>query len=143
MAPPKRNMTTSPHGIGAYSGFIIAFAVTKKRHLRDGKGLQELESVLSIQDVRNIQEAEHMPLCCINILTNYIQEAYAAGKISDPVHPKVNESPTTVRFMLDFNITTWQDTLGGKASRRRPFTLIEYIARDSSCKIDHFVVQLP
>jgi putative membrane protein len=83
-------------------GFIIAFAVTKKRHLRDEKGLQELESVLSIQDVRNIQEAEHMPLYCIDILTSYIQEAYAAGKISDPV-----------RLILDLNITAFQDTLGG------------------------------
>ena len=83
-------------------GFIIAFAVTKKRHLRDERGLQELESVLSIQDLRNIQEAEHMPLYCIDVLTNYIQEAYAAGKISDPV-----------RCMMDLNIKTFQDTLGG------------------------------
>ena len=83
-------------------GFIIAFAVTKKRHLRDERGLQELDTVLSIQDVRNIQEAEHMPLYCIDVLTNYIQEAYAAGKISDPV-----------RCMMDLNIKTFQDTLGG------------------------------
>jgi putative membrane protein len=83
-------------------GFIVAFAVAKKRHLRDEKGMQELESVLSIQDVRNIQEAEHMPLYCIDVLTNYIQEAYAAGKISDHVLQ-----------MMDANLTTYQDTLGG------------------------------
>jgi putative membrane protein len=43
-----------------------------------------------------------MPLYCIDVLTNYIQEAYAAGKISDPV-----------RCMMDLNIKTFQDTLGG------------------------------
>ena len=36
------------------------------------------------------------------VLTNYIQEAYAAGKISDHV-----------LTLMDANLTTYQDTLGG------------------------------
>ena len=83
-------------------GFIVAVAVAKKRHLRDERGLQELDTVLSIQDVRNIQEAEHMPLYCIDVLRNYIREAYASGKISD-----------RVLEMMDANLTAIGDTFGG------------------------------
>ena len=83
-------------------GFIVAFVVVLKRHLRDEKGLQELESVLSIQDLRNIQEAEHMPLYCIDVLTNYIKEACAAGKISDHI-----------LYMMDANLTQFLEALGG------------------------------
>ena len=83
-------------------GFIVAYAVVLKRHLRDEKGLQELESVLSIQDLRNIQEAEHMPIYCIDVLTNYIQKACAAGKISDHV-----------LYMMDANLTQFLEALGG------------------------------
>jgi predicted membrane chloride channel (bestrophin family) len=63
-------------------GFIVGVAVAKKKHLRDERALQELETILSIHDVRNIQEDKHMPLYCIDVLRNYIREAYASGKIS-------------------------------------------------------------
>ena len=83
-------------------GFIVAFAVTKKRHLRDEKGLQELAGILNVQDLRNIQESEHMPLYCLDVLTNYLRIAYSEKRISDHVLQ-----------LMDNNITTFQDTLGG------------------------------
>jgi len=82
--------------------FVVAFAVTKKRHLRDERGLQELSSILSVQDMRNIQEAEHMPLFVLDVLSDYINSAYARGAISDHILQ-----------LMDNNITTFQDTLGG------------------------------
>ncbi len=83
-------------------GFIVAVAAAEKRHLRNERRLQELETVLSIKDVRNIQEAQHMPLFCIDVLRNYIREAYASGKISD-----------RVLEMMDANLTAIGDTFGG------------------------------
>jgi hypothetical protein len=80
-------------------GFIVAVAAAEKRHLRNERRLQELETVLSIKDVRNIQEAQHMPLFCIDVLRNYIREAYASGKISD-----------CVLQLMNSNLTTFQDT---------------------------------
>jgi len=71
---------TEPEKMRRICGFIVAFAVTKKRHLRDERCLQELESILSIQDIRNVQEAEHMPFYCLDVISNFIMEADIAKK---------------------------------------------------------------
>jgi hypothetical protein len=69
------------HGIAVYSASSLGLP-SRKRSICDERALQELETILSIHDVRNIQEDKHMPLYCIDVLRNYIREAYASGKIS-------------------------------------------------------------
>ena len=93
---------TEPKKIRRILAFIVAFAVTKKRHLRDEKGLQELQGILSVQDLRNIQEAEHMPYFCLHVIGNFLRECYQEGKISDHILQ-----------LMDKNLTNLIDNLGG------------------------------
>ena len=76
--------------------------MTQKRHLRGEKGLQELENILSIQDIRNVQEAEHMPLYCLDVITNFLQESFTAGSI-----------PAEILARMDFNIGELVLAIGG------------------------------
>jgi putative membrane protein len=93
---------TEPKKIRRILAFIVAFAVTKKRHLRDEKGLQELQGILSVQDLRNIQEAQHMPYFCLHVIGNFLRECYQEGKISDHILQ-----------LMDKNLTNLIDNLGG------------------------------
>ena len=76
--------------------------MAQKRHLRGEKGLQELENILSIQDIRNVQEAEHMPLYCLDIITSFLHESFAAGSI-----------PVELLARMDFNIGELVLAIGG------------------------------
>jgi putative membrane protein len=84
---------TEPEKMRRICGFIVAFAVTKKRHLRDERCLQELESI-SIQDIRNVQEAEHMPFYCLDVIRYFLHESHIAGN-----------APINLVALMDVNIT--------------------------------------
>ena len=76
-------------------GFVVAFAVTMKRHLRDERGeLGELRDVLSQEDCDAIAEAKHMPLYVLDVLSSYIERARSTGAISDIVAQTLDNNVT-------------------------------------------------
>lgn len=56
-------------------GFLVAFAVTLKRELRDEKDLRELKSVLSDEDLARLQNSSGMSSYCLYVLSGYLLEA--------------------------------------------------------------------
>eukprot|EP00527_Entomoneis_sp_CCMP2396_P006037 CAMPEP_0198142494 /NCGR_PEP_ID=MMETSP1443-20131203/5268_1 /TAXON_ID=186043 /ORGANISM="Entomoneis sp., Strain CCMP2396" /LENGTH=418 /DNA_ID=CAMNT_0043805513 /DNA_START=21 /DNA_END=1277 /DNA_ORIENTATION=- len=67
--------------------YVAAFAAAVKLHLRKERDirrdLDELGLDLAVQDVANLQNASHMPLFCLDILSNYLAQQVDAGKLSD------------------------------------------------------------
>lgn len=92
--------------------YLTAFAVTLKCSLRGErhivKDLTDRQSVigrrikLSFQDIANIQQSSHMPLFCLDVLSNYLAKQQRASKLSDYQLGIIN---TTVMAVLS-------DTLG-------------------------------
>ena len=79
--------------------YIIAFAVTMKRHLRAERELTELTegSVLTQEQVAEIQQAAHMPLLCLEKLSGTIRSAKKAGLLSDIEAMALDANLTQVR----------------------------------------------
>ena len=67
--------------------FVAAFGAATKLHLRKERDIRRdikaLDCGLSCQDVANIQQASHMPLFCLDILSDYLSKQVKAGKLSD------------------------------------------------------------
>jgi predicted membrane chloride channel (bestrophin family) len=65
--------------------YIIAFAVTTKRHLRSERDLVELRNkeVLTQEQIAGIQSAKHMPNMVLQVLSDTIQSAKRQGLLSD------------------------------------------------------------
>ena len=84
--------------------YTIAFAVAMKRHLRVERELTELltKSVLTPEQISEIQAAKHMPLFVLERLTETIRSAQDKGLLSDHV-----------AMALDANVTDFEDELGG------------------------------
>lgn len=84
--------------------YTIAFAVTMKRHLRSERELNELltKSVLTPEQISEIQTAKHMPLLVCERLTETIRSAKKQGLLSD-----------IEAMALDANVTDFEDELGG------------------------------
>lgn len=92
--------------------YLTAFAVTLKCSLRGErhivKDLTDRQTVigrrikLSFQDIANIQQSSHMPLFCLDVLSNYLAKQQRASKLSDYQLGIIN---TTVMAVLS-------DTLG-------------------------------
>lgn len=83
--------------------YTIAFAVTTKVHLRMERALDDLGnmSVLSDEQVTEIQQAKHMPNFVLDVLSQTLVSAKAAGLLSD----------ITV-MQLDSTLTQFEDDLG-------------------------------
>lgn len=56
-------------------GFLIAFPVTLKRQLRCERDLRELKTVLTSEDLAELQNAPSMPSHCLYILSAYCLSA--------------------------------------------------------------------
>ena len=84
--------------------YTIAFAVAMKRHLRFERELNELlkKSVLTPEQLSEIQSAKHMPLLVCERLTETIHSAKVKGLISD-----------IEAMAMDSNVTDFEDELGG------------------------------
>jgi putative membrane protein len=81
--------------------FLMVFAVALKQHLRNERGLSELGSILSAQDIANIQQAKHMPLFCLDVMSYYLNGVHRSGEIS-----------SIQLEIMDKNLTAFEDTLG-------------------------------
>jgi putative membrane protein len=84
--------------------WTIAFAVCTKRHLRFERELTELKHILGEQEVEEIQAAVHMPLQCLERLTQYMVQAR-----EDPKESRVTDIVMTA---MDANLTDFEDELG-------------------------------
>ena len=84
--------------------YIIAFAVTMKRHLRAERDLPELLKcgVLTQEQVDEVKLAKHMPLKVLEKLTETIEAARCGGLLTD-----------IQAMALDANLTDFEDQLGG------------------------------
>lgn len=56
-------------------GYLVAFAVTLKRELRDERDLRELKCVLTDEDLSRLQNAPVMSSYCLYVLSGYCLEA--------------------------------------------------------------------
>jgi len=92
----------TPH-VDTMVRYIIAFAVTMKRHLRGERELTELarKLVLSQEQIIEIQSAKHMPLIVLEKLSSTIRAAKREGLLSD-----------IEAMALDANLTQYEDDLG-------------------------------
>lgn len=74
--------------------YVTAYCVALKLHLRserhivrdlkgDPTSVIASQLTLSYQDVANIQNARHMPLFCIDVLSDYLVKQVRAGRLSD------------------------------------------------------------
>ncbi len=81
--------------------WVIAFAITTKRHLRGEREAPEILRVLPQADLDRILAADHMPLYATEVIARGLREARDAGELSD------------YRAMaLDANLTQFLDDLG-------------------------------
>ena len=80
--------------------FVTAFAISCKLHLRNEHDIrrdcQDLGLKLCHQDVANIQHADHMPLFCQDILSNYLNTQVDEGKLSDHQLGVINKTCMSV-----------------------------------------------
>jgi hypothetical protein len=84
--------------------WTVAFAVCTKRHLRFERDLDELEGKLKDEEIKRIQEAKHMPLYCLERLSQYCRQA-----LESPQSPIVSDITFTA---MDANLTQFEDELG-------------------------------
>ncbi|CAB9515162.1 UPF0187 protein YneE [Seminavis robusta] len=87
--------------------FLTAFACALKLHLRDerhivldltlqGTTVGDRLKGLSLQDIANIQQADHMPNFCMDIISDYLAKQTKAGKLSDYQLGTLNETVMAV-----------------------------------------------
>ena len=80
--------------------FVTAFGAATKLHLRKERDIRRdivaLGCGLSCQDVANIQQASHMPLFCLDIMSDYLSKQVKAGKLSDYQMGVINSSSLAV-----------------------------------------------
>lgn len=86
--------------------YLTAFGVALKLHLRGERHIvtdltdkttnigQRLH--LNFQDIANIQQANHMPLFCMDVLSDYLAKQQRAGKLSDFQMGVINQTVLAV-----------------------------------------------
>eukprot|EP01043_Picozoa_sp_COSAG02_P010712 COSAG02_NODE_382_length_23409_cov_45.812999_6_plen_356_part_00 len=99
--------------------WTVAFAVCTKRHLRFERDLDELEGKLEEKEIEQIQEAKHMPLYCLERLSQYCRQA-----LESPQSPIVSDITFTA---MDANLTQFEDELGAcERILKTPFPCAQY-----------------
>lgn len=73
-----------PHDRERLFGYTIAFAVCLKRTLRNETDIDELKSVLSKEDLKQLKEQEDLTAHCLYVLHGYIVEAMKSDDIGLP-----------------------------------------------------------
>jgi len=83
--------------------YTIAFSIATKVHLRTERDMDEMQtlSVLSLDQIVEIQKAKHMPNFVLSVLSDTMQSARAAGLLSD-----------IGVLQLDKTLTQYEDDLG-------------------------------
>lgn len=86
--------------------FLTAYGVALKLHLRGERHIVKdltdkttnigKQIRLSIQDIANIQQASHMPLFCLDVLSDYLAKQQRAGKLSDCQLMVINQTVMAV-----------------------------------------------
>jgi len=90
-----------PHARPRFCALLVAYSVTKKRHLRDERTmLLELADVLGPCDRRDAAAAQHSPLWCLDALSKYVADTKRQGGMDSNEAAYFHEQFAVLEFAM-------------------------------------------